>query len=412
MAPYSIALGGGDRLAQLFSFPNSPGSTETLADTVLHWFGQTLANDGVPARASVEVSAANDYTLMLDGPDALAPAFALYGVRLPKFLENGWDALTTVVPAITKDGKWDPSPDSPPPPYRPWRFFLPLGMAMLNQRSVQFFHYPPIRLLEQTRNYLDDPVPARCFEMLEANGVASSELPLYNAVVDATPIAAADDQGSRTKDALRNPVGDPAWGLMPIQYFGAYQKAQVELLLNPAPGHSGFTVPIVVYGAHPRQIFQKLYNVNLGKSVNGQFVPNATIAEIVPGQRTPVVSANHPYVFYAQAQGFPTVGSGHYFSAAACQGATAIMRGDLAITRWQKLMADDPSQPPQDVLTACTTYWNDSARAAEVCALARHQASLFYSDPVSLAYEYRISIQQAAAFCGANANNSCAGVTP
>ena len=88
------------------------------------------------------------------------------------------------------------------------------------------------------------------------------------------------------------------------------------------------------------------------------------------------------------------------------------MRGDLAITRWQKLMADDPSQPPQDVLTACTTYWNDSARAAEVCALARHQASLFYSDPVSLAYEYRVSIQQAAAFCGANANNSCAGVTP
>ena len=142
MAPYSIALGGGDRLAQLFSFPNRPGSTETLADTVLHWFGQTLANDGIAARASVEVSATNDYTLTLDGPDALAPAFALYGVRLPKFLENGWDALTTVVPAITKDGKWDPSPDSPPPPYRPWRFFLPLGMAMLNQRSVQFFPLP------------------------------------------------------------------------------------------------------------------------------------------------------------------------------------------------------------------------------------------------------------------------------
>lgn len=415
MAPTRIALGDATRVTQLFSYPNTPGAAETLDATVLHWFNQTLMNDGTAAqgaKASVEVSATNDYTLVLDGPAPVAQALAMYAARVPKFLANGWDALTGVIPKIKADGKWDPSPDPPPPPYLPWRFFLPLGMAMVNQRSVQFFHYPPIRLLEQTRDYLDDPVPVRCFELLEANGVATGDVALYSSVVDATPIAAEDDQGSKSKDSNGKRVGDPNWGLIPIQYFGAYQKAQVELLLNAAQGNGAFTVPIVVYGAHPRQVFQQLYNVNLGASANGRFTPHATMVEIIPGRKTPVVGSNHPYVFYALAQGFVTVGSGHYLSAAACQGATAIMCGDLAIARWQKTMADDPSQDPQAVLDSCTAYWNGPARAAQVCALARHQASLFYSDPVSLAYSFKTSLAEGAAFCASNANSPCAGVTP
>lgn len=87
------------------------------------------------------------------------------------------------------------------------------------------------------------------------------------------------------------------------------------------------------------------------------------------------------------------------------------MRGDLAITRWQKLMADDPSQPAQDPLDGCMSYWNEPARAGEVRALARHQASLFYSDPVSLAFTYNVLHPDAADF-SRNANNPGTGVTP
>lgn len=408
MSPLIIPLGSIDRVTQLFSYPNDPASSESLAHTVVHWFSQTLKNDGVNVMAAVEVDT-EGFSLVLDGPDVRSAACSRYADRLPGFLLNGDAALQTVA-QIKADGKWDPSPDGPTPPYRPWRFFLPLGMPMVNQRSLQFFHYPPIRLLEQTRDYLDDPVPVRCFELLEANGVAPGDLPLYNTVVDGAPIAAEDDQGSKKG-------GDPDFGWMPIQYFAAYQKAQVQLLLNPAPGHEGFTVPIVVYGAHPRQVFQKLFNVNLGASVNRRFVPHADVVEILPGLKTPVVGANHPYMFYAQAQISPTpggssVGSGHYASAGACQGSTGIMRGDLAISRWQKVMADDPSQSPMDVLNACTAYWNDPAQAAQVCALARHQASLFYSDPVSLAFRYNTSLTDAAAFCSTSNNNPCAGVSP
>ncbi len=398
MAATSIDLGPEADVAQLYSYPNASGGTDTLSQTVLHWFTLTLQRDGLAAAgatAAVNVHADGHYQLDLDGPPAVQAALAGYADRLPRFLRNGWDALTTAVPAIKAAGKWDPSPDQPPPPYRPWRFFLPLGMALLNQHSLQFFHYPPIRLLEGTRDYLMDPVPVRCKELLSANGVADADLDLYNTVVDATPIAAADDQGSK-------PGGDPEWGLIPIQYFHDYQRAQVALLLN-SPGTGSFTDPIIVYGAHPRATFEQLYNVKLGVNV-------AATAEIVPGKKTPVLGANHPYVFYAAAQGFSTVGSGHFQSAKACAQAVSVLTKDLIVTRWQKLMADDPSQDPAAVVADCTKYWNDPAQARTICALARHQGSLYYADPTSLQFVFKTSLAQAESECQTNGNHACAGV--
>ena len=107
---------------------------------------------------------------------------------------------------------------------------------MLNQRAVLFFHYPPIRLLDTNQDYLDDPVPVRCEELLTANGASNADLPLFNTVMDATPIGAEDDQGSKK-------AGDKHWGLIPIQDFPDYQRAQVELLLNLSE-HADYTVPI------------------------------------------------------------------------------------------------------------------------------------------------------------------------
>jgi hypothetical protein len=384
MAAYSIALGEQDRVSQLYSYPNAPGSCETLADTVAHWFNQTLQRDGLAAQgatAAVRVEGTS-YFLDLDGPPSVVAQFPGYGVRLPQLLANGWTALTETVPQLQAEGKWDPQNTGK------WRFFLPHGLAMLNQRSLQFFHYPPIRLLDTMRDYLNDPVPVRWEELLEANGVPSQqEAWLHETVVDAAPIAAPDDQGSAAG-------GDPKWGLIPIQYFHDYQRAMVQLLLNNAAQHDGYTVPIVVYGAHPRDTFSELYNVKLGVNV-------AASAEIVPGKKTAILASNHPYMFYATAQGFATVGSGEITPSKV----GAVMKNmikDLVVGRWQVKMADDPSRDPFETLGECQEYWAEPARNAAISALVLHQGSLLYPDPNSLQFTFKWSLEQTRQLANAN----------
>ena len=89
-------------------------------------------------------------------------------------------------------------------------------------------------------------------------------------------------------------------------------------------------------------------------------------------QKTAVLGANHPYMFYGKAQS--PVGSGGFSSEKASADAVAVLTTDLIAARWQVLMAADPSQDPQTVLNACAAYWNDPTRAAKICALARGKA--------------------------------------
>ncbi len=391
MAAYSIPLGTEDRLKLLYSYPNA-NNGEGLADTILHWFDQTLQRDGLAAlgaKATVQVHGAK-YFLQLDGRPEVAARFPEYEQRLPQFLSSGWDALTNVIPKIKKDGKWDPQGVG-------WRFFLPFGMPMLNQRSLQFFHYPPIRLLETMQDYLDDPVPVRWGELLAANGVDKvADQLLHETVVDGAPIAAPDNQGTQTA-----PDGTTVH-LIPIDYFNDYQRAQVSLLLN-ASTHEAVTIPIVVYGGPATATFKSLYNVKIGVNVTAT-------TEIIPGRKTAVLGANHPYRFYATAQigNGEDVGSGHILPAN-CAKLGGIMVQDLIVARWQKVMADDPSQDPQAVLAACTTYWNDPQRTAEICALIQHQGSLWYPDLASLKYIFKLTPQQAVDLCQAHGNDPCQG---
>ena len=67
--------------------------------------------------------------------------------------------------------------------------------------------------------------------------------------------------------------------------------------------NADYTVPIVVYGAHPLATFNDLYGLTLGNN-------QVTVAGIMPGKKTPVMATTHPYVFYGRAQGFDAIGSG------------------------------------------------------------------------------------------------------
>lgn len=372
----SIELGGEDTLRELYSWPNLPGAADTLAETVLHWFAQTLARDGIRDVVPAMRTDGAACFLDLDGTAGAAEVCAVYAARLPAFLANGRQALETVLPAIRAAGRWNPDPTLAGDV---WRFFLPLGLPLARQKSLQFFHYPPLRLLDPMRDYLDDPVPVRWEELLRANGVARGEEARYECVMDATPIAAPDDQGSK-----KSARGDPQWGLIPIQDFTDYQKAQVRLLLNAAPGAPGFTIPLVVYGAHPRAIFNLDFAPAQPVGVNV-----ATQAAIVPGRRTPVAGANHPYMFYAVAQGGDSVGSGRIADGVSRAQLAALMVKDLAVARWQVALAADPGQDPAAAMRACLAYWNDPSRAATVAALVEHQGSLYYPDPQALQFTFK-----------------------
>jgi len=405
MATQSISLGTADRLERLYSYPNDPNSTESLADTILYWFNQTLQRDGFAeqgATAAIRVDG-DDYFLDIDGPADVAE----YGNRLPPFLDHGWEALSIIEELKTETTTWPEGLEIPtenkvwdPQNTGKWRFFMPFGMAMIRQRTLDFFHYPPIRLLDTMRDYLNDPVPVRLIELLEANGVASEqEAWLYSTVMDGAPIAAPDDQGTQYIP------GKPPVHLIPIARFHDYQRAQVNVLLNTSAVSEDFTIPIVVYGSPARAVFEKLYGVKVG-------VNRAATVETTPGKQTAVLGSGHPYRFFAQAQiddaTGAEVGSGRIMPDK-CADAVKVMVQDLIVARWQHRMAEDPTQDPHSVLQECTAYWEHPDQAGEICALVQHEGSLLYPDPNSLHFEFRLTMDEARDICSRSDNDPCAG---
>ena len=417
-----INLGDEASVKLAFSYPNIQTKETSLEETVLHWCEQMLERDGLKTKGAlakvivrkkdeeiklksketissalsintetqINLSQSHVY-LELEGVDNLSPDFAIYAERLPGLLNIGLKAHQDVFPVLEKEGKWDPENTGK------WRFFLPLGLPMVKQKSLQFFHYPPIRLLDPMQDYLEDPVPVRWEELLMANGlITQAQARLYETVVDATPIAAPDDQGSKTpKDKNKF-----KYGLIPIEYFTQYQQDLVTLLLNESINDSEFTIPIVIYGKHPREEFEAVF---LPKSEAGDKpilgINKVTTVEIIPGKKTAVLAANHPYRFYAQGQiddDNPEeyfVGSGK-LAPGKKDGVTAVMKADLAADRWQILMADNPSKDPQALIDECISYWNNEDLSEQVNNLVAHQGSLFYPDPSSesLEFEFKVAL--------------------
>jgi len=421
-----INLGNEQSVKLAFSYPNKPGSKQNLAQTILHWSEQMLERDGLAAKGAnakviviekeeeidlkTETKIAGDLAvyneeqiilnetqvyLELEGDNNLQADFAIYAERLPRLLAIGLKALNDVFPTLRDEGKWDPENTGK------WRFFLPLGLPMVKQKSLQFFHYPPIRLLDPMQDYLEDPVPVRWEELLMANGIKTqAQTRLYETVIDATPIAAPDDQGSKY---IPEP-NDFKHGLIPIEYFTEYQKSLVELLLNDSDSESEFTIPIVIYGSHPRQEFEAVFLPKLEEGEKPRLGVNKTvIANIIPGKKTAVLAANHPYRFYAAGQISKTnpkeyfVGCGKLVpdDQRSPKDATpeSIMKADLASARWQILMAEDPSLDPKKLIDSCIDYWDEEAQSDQINNLIAHQGSLYYPDPKSESLEFEFKVK-------------------
>lgn len=324
-----IDLGTEQKLTELYSWPNNPAQPESLADTIDHYLTQTAMRDGITdANVGVVKNSDNTYTatFLSNSNDILA-----YSTMVPDFLNegmvayNGAEKLKQEQPSIWKSD---------------WRFFLPLGLAMANQKSVQLLHFPPDYSLP-AQDYLGSKTSERWESLLETNGVAKNDVTLFETIIDIAPIAAPADDG---KDLTQT-----------YSYFADYAKDMLDLLAVKKEGTVNQPLPLVAYGSPVRAWLKTYFQLDLSVLEIG----DATLSD---GTEIPVLAANHPsYFWYAADQ--------------SCEYGWEVMQQDLIAARWQMDMGNTPSQSPSTVLTNAKTYWDASSQTPTICTLTRQQAS-------------------------------------
>ena len=375
MANRTITLGTVPIVQTVFAYKNIPDQNETLEQTVQHWLGQTLQRDGFD-NATINVTLANNNCNV----DLVGPSDSEndeYARRLTSIVAIAWKAYSErIVNLIQKRKIWcTDNVDRPmwdPLGTNDWRFFMTLGVGLINHRSLQFFHYPPSRLLNPLRDSMMDPVTLRCRDLLRANGVPVNETKFYETRVNSTPIAAPDDQGTNFSVAADPVIG----GLIPIGYFRDFEIQMIQTMIKPHKVQ-GYTIPMTAYGRDPIQQFGGLF---LGPD-------QAMVIEVLPELKTPVLGSNHPYRFFGQAQTTRTpqpgqvIGSGQMLPGdAVMQACRSIQQDDLAVVRWQVQMANDPSLDPWDTIRESQAFWKAPEQQERVELLIKRHGSLTYDD--------------------------------
>ena len=314
-AEVRVELGSSERVARLFAYPNNCSvicyRDWTLEQTAEHYLGQSLQRDGY-ADATVKVSRVGD---------SLSASFSGvpndYGAPLTSLLNAG-DLAFDGASKLNGDGKWQYS----------WYFFLPLGMALDNRKSVELLHFPPDYSLTQAQDYLESKTTDRWAALLSENGVAAAQTPAYQTNIDIAPIAAPASAGSD----LEGVYG----------YFTDYQKTMVAQLTAGA----GTALPMVAFGGPVRTWVNKTYDANIG-------VLGLDTISPAPGQKVAVLGANHPsYIWYAAD---PQNYGGDQAKADAA--GLKVMGQDISAACWQAGMGQNPGADPQQALDACTQKW-------------------------------------------------------
>ena len=307
----TIDLGAEDTLKVLYSYPNSPSSAESLTDTIEHYLNQRLQRDTIGnASAIVSINSDGDYEAVLSGDyDHISD----YQSQISTFLANGELAAKAVV-NLKNNKLWNEDE---------WRFFLPLGLSIINQRSVQLLHFPPDYSLPE-QNYLDSKTSQRWEKLLVLNDVANDEVTLYESILDVAPIAAPASAGSTLSETY--------------SYFEPYVVKMLPLLLDIDEGSSD-ALPIVAYGGPVRSWVTSYFNIE-------DFGVNSFDTVTIDGVSAPILGANHPsYIWYAKDQG----------RAAAMN----VMQEDLISACWQAKMGATPTLNGASTLANCSTYWQE-----------------------------------------------------
>ena len=314
-------LGNTSDMTALYSYPNSTNGM-TLEQTIEHYLTQRLQRDGITNASAVVDTSGSMYETIIRGDET---DINDYQGRMDDFFAAGLLADTAVGDLITAE-IWNSSE---------WRFFLPLGLPIVNQRSVQLLHFPPDYSLTE-QDYLNSSTSQRWEDLLELNGVPQADISLYESILDIAPIAAPASEGSSLDSTYT--------------YFEPYVLAMLPLLTQAEQTQP---LPIVAYGSPVRTWLSDHYNLqNFG-------VNSVASVEVSTGKFASVIGANHPsYVWYAIQTSRALTFS--------------VMEEDLISACWQKDMGNDPSLNASTVMTDCTTSWQ--AQPVVVCTQMEIQA--------------------------------------
>lgn len=315
-----VQLGNEETLTELFAYPNNK-DPQTLAQTIELYLRQSVKRDGL-SDVSVNVQAVSgQYYAVLSGA---VPGN--YPDRITNFLSIGGQGYAAKL-KLRQDGKWDE---------KNWRFYLPLGLAMANQKSAQLLHFPPDTSLT-LQDYLNSATSRRWESLLQINGASSADTPLFERIVDIAPVAAPANAGG-------------ALGAT-YAYFKGYAFNMLNYSISASAGKS--PLPVVAYGAPVRQWVQDNLGVNLPVSASPAYV------NVGQTQHVPFLGANHPSYIWYVAKTSRTL-------------ALRAMRDDLVAACWQVKEGGNPQLNIDETLNQCSGYWDQ--RDTQVCELTEIQA--------------------------------------
>ncbi len=324
--PAKVVLGSRADVMNVYAYPNNCGRVcfipQTLEGTVSLYLGQSVNRDGF-LDAEVEVTCDDICTVTLTGTVPSA-----YPIRIKDFFDIGLEAFGNAS-KINQNKKW----------HYDWRFFLPVGLPLLNHRSVQLLHFPPDYTLEEKQDYLDSKTSNRWESLLKANGVPASELELYEAIIDISPIAAPASAGKSLENTY--------------DYFVPYVRNMLNFLLTDDSDDSD-TRPLVAYGSPVRKWVEKEFNIK-------NFKVNTAVSLNLSGQKKiPTLGANHPsFIWYAVEDWC------HKSDEKSHAWALRVMEQDMISACWQAKMAENRDADIHKTLDSCTDYWE--SRPFDIC---------------------------------------------
>jgi len=328
----SIRLGDEARVRALYSYPNSCQPVvcyqdETLEQTVQRWLGASLERDGFDATATVRATGGIYYADITLTDPGNGGDLSLFVSRYDQFLAHGDTAVSLARSFLTDEHRWLPN----------WRFILPHGLAMTNNRTLEVMNFPPVSLVLQTQDYLDSNTTRRWKAMLGANGVDSTSLDLYSAILDIVPVAAPANEGYVLDDQK---IYDG--------HFNGYAKGMLAMWTEVAGTTD--SKPVIALGTEMRTWFNDFYAADFDS------ILDVRVIQVTPTRTAPAMYTHHP--------------SGIFYQSS-FDSAMAFMDTDAVASCWQAQMGMQPSSDPYEVKASCAKRW--AGRAAEKCELLQMQ---------------------------------------
>jgi hypothetical protein len=332
----TVNLGSEARVRALYSYPNncadaSVCTTPSLDETVKHYLDQSLTRDGyADSKVVVRRSKGGNVTATFTGA-----ATRTYPKALQAFHAAGDMALAdarTVASTKTAAG------DSGNWPYG-WRFFLPVGLAMVNHPTVELLHFPPDYSLTEKQDYLNSATTNRWANLLTVNGVPVKAVDAYQAIVDINPIAAPANDGKKF-DAIEGAFSD---------YIVTMLNQWTANAATPGRGKA-----MVAFGSPVRVWLAKLLGHELA-------VDQVAMLTLPSGTVVPVIGANHPSQIFYTAWNDTDPKTENFAKG------MSVMTQDLIAACWQAGMGAAPSADPQKMVSDCTAQWK--AKPEQVCML-------------------------------------------